>query len=80
MQGCEAYVEASIRDPYQIYQDSSDLQKKIIYKPFVLPKPYDRQYLRVAIDYHKKKRVAYVRTAFPCINKKKGDILIWEKQ
>jgi hypothetical protein len=79
MKSCEAYVTTAIREPYQIYQDSSNLQKKVIYKPFILPKPYDRQYLRVVMEYHKKKKVAYICTAFPCVNKKKGDILIWEK-
>ena len=80
MKGCEVYVRTAIENPYQIYQDSKDINKRIIYKPYILPKPYNQQYLRVAIEY--KHRIfkglrGYVLSAFPCINIKKGDILIW---
>lgn len=82
MGGCEAHVKATIEYPYQIYQDSTDINKKIIYKPFVLPKPFHTQYLRIAIEYRQRKfenKKGYVRSAFACRNKRKGDILIWEK-
>jgi hypothetical protein len=74
------YVQTAIRNPYQIYQDSAGIRKKIIYKPFILPKPYHTQYLRIIIEYKKKpyrKLKGYVLSAFPCENIKKGDILIW---
>jgi hypothetical protein len=80
MGGCEVYVQTAIRNPYQIYQDSAGIRKKIIYKPFILPKPYHTQYLRVIIEYKKRpyrRLKGYVLSAFPCENIKKGDILIW---
>ena len=80
MEGCETHVKATIENPYQIYQDAFDIKVKVIYKPFILPKPFNQQYLRVAIKYSRKKFKrprGYVLTAFPCINIKKGDILIW---
>ena len=83
MGGCEAHVKAAIEKPYQIYQDQRHLNTKIIYKPFVLPKPYHNQYLRVAIKYRKRRfggLRGYVSTAFACQNKRRGDILIWEEQ
>ena len=82
IQGREAYVQAAIESPYQIYQDGSNLNKKIIYQPFILPEPFHTQYLRIAIEYkqnilgHVK---GYICTAFACKQKKKGDILIWER-
>jgi hypothetical protein len=80
MNGCETYVKAAIENPYQVYQDSKNINKKIIYKPFILPRPFNQQYLRVVIEYKAKRFRAmrgYILSAFPCINIKKGDILIW---
>ena len=81
MRGNEMCVKAAIEDPYQIYQDPRHANKKNIYKPFVLPKPYHTQYLRVAIEYKKplfRQLKGYVSSAFACKTKRKGDILIWE--
>lgn len=83
MKGCDAYVKASIEKPYQIYQDSKHPNTKIVYRPFILPKPFHTQYLRVAIKYRKRMfegLVGYVSTAFACQNKREGDILIWEEK
>ncbi len=80
MKGCEAIVNAAVNNPYEIYQDRSDISKKVIYKPFVLPEPFHTYYLRVVIEYKQLKFRGirgYVRTAFSCSNKKKGDILLW---
>jgi hypothetical protein len=77
---CEAIVKAAINTPYEIYQDNLVLNKKVIYKPFVLPKPFNTYYLRIVIEYEKSRfrgMRGYIRTAFACSNKKKGDILIW---
>ena len=82
MKGYEGYVKAAIEDPYQIYQDSKHLNRRILYRPFILPSPYYMHYLRVAIDYpHKWRRRSKgnIVTVFPCLNIKKGDILIWSK-
>jgi hypothetical protein len=83
MVGCEAYVKAAVESPFQIYQDRSNLKKKIIYQPFVLPKPFHTQYLRIAIEYKQNlfgRIIGHVCTAFACKEKKGGDILIWEKR
>ena len=84
MEGCEVIVKTAIENPYQVYQDGKHANRKIIYKPFILPKPFHTQYLRVAIEYHKGKIIrklqGYVCSAFACRTKKKGDILIWEGQ
>lgn len=82
MKGWEVYVKASIEKPFQIYQDGRHPYIRIIYRPFVLPKPYNLSFLRIAIKYRKRrfdKLRGYVSTAFPCVNKRKGDILIWEE-
>jgi len=81
MTGCEEIIKATINNPYEIYQDRIAINKKAICKPFVLPKPFHTYYLRIVIEYDKSKfrgTKGYVRTAFACVNKKKGDILLWE--
>lgn len=84
MKDCEMIVKTAIEKPYQVYQDGRHAATKNIYKPFVLPKPYNTQYLRIAIKYRKTKFTrrlqGYVKTAFACQGKGKGDILIWEGQ
>ena len=84
MKGCEMTVKVAIEKPYQLYQDGKHPNKRIIYKPFVLPKPFHTQYLRVAIEYHKgkisRKLQGYVCSAFACRSKRKGDILISGEQ
>jgi hypothetical protein len=81
MGGCEAHVK-TIEKPYQVYQDARNINRKVVYKPFILPKPFHTQYLRVAIEY-KKRRFGHIRgyvvTAFSCTGIRKGDILLWEE-
>jgi hypothetical protein len=83
MKGCEAYVKVSIERPYQICQNGIHPDEKNIYKPFILPRPYNTQYLRVGVKYHKKRLgksvVGYVKTAFPCKGRRASDIVIWEE-
>ena len=83
MKGCDSYVAAAIRAPMEVHQDRSFPTRRIIYKPFVLPKPMHLQYLRVVVEYkHLKLRnryQGYVRTAFPVSNRRKGDILLWSQ-
>jgi len=82
LKGCEIIVKTAIEQPYQVYQDGKHTNRRNIYKPFVLPKPFHTQYLRVAIEYRKmkitRKWKGYVCTAFACQTKGKGDILRWE--
>lgn len=83
MKGCESHVKAAVEKPYQVCQDGRNPRKKNIYRPFVLPPPYHTQYLRVVIEYRKKKlrgTKGYVVTAFPCQGQRLGDILIWTEQ
>ena len=84
MKDCEVTVRTAIEKPYQVYQDGRHAARRTVYKPFVLPKPFHTQYLRIAIEYRRKKisrKVqGYVCSAFACRTKRKGDILIWEEQ
>ncbi|MBI4332555.1 MAG: hypothetical protein HY673_14885 [Chloroflexi bacterium] len=80
MKACQSYVKDAIEKPYQVYQDGRNPGKRVIYKPFVLPPPYQLQYLRVVVEYRQsrgKSSKGYVVTAFPCQGQRKGDILIW---
>jgi hypothetical protein len=83
MIGCDAHVKTTIENPYQIYQDSTHLNRRIVYKPFILPKPFHTEYLRVVVEYRRRflrGMIGYVVTAFATRNIRKGDILIWEMQ
>jgi len=82
MENCAAIVSETINKPYEIYQDRININRKIIYKPFVLPKPFHTYYLRVVIEYKQHRfrgQRGYVATAFSCSNKKEGDILLWKE-
>jgi len=83
MIGCEAHVKATVENPYRIDQDARHTNRKIFYKPFILPRPFHTQYLRVVIEYRKgrlfKDIRGYIITAFPCKTCRKGDILIWKQ-
>jgi len=83
MEGCEVHVKTAIEKPYRVYQDPRHPNRKILYKPFILPKPFNTQYLRVAIEYRKSRfrdLRGYIITAFASPGIRKGDILIWEQQ
>lgn len=83
MEGWEAYVKTTIEEPYQVYQDGRHPNRKNFYKPFILPKPFHTQYLRVVVEYRKRRFRGirgYVITSFPCRGIGQGDILIWERQ
>ena len=81
LKGCEAHVKATVENPYRIYQDPRHPNRRILYRPFILPKPFHTQWLRVAIEYRKPrfgKLRGYTVTAFACTGVRQGDILIWE--
>jgi hypothetical protein len=83
VRGCEAHVKVAVENPYRIYQDSQHPKRKNLYKPFILPKPFHTQYLRVTIEYRKPRfrdLRGHIVTAFACSGIKRGDILIWEGQ
>ncbi len=81
IEGCEAHVKAVIQHPRQIFQDSTDLNKLIVYNPVVLPRASYSRYLRVIVSYKMHRflgKRGYIESALGCWNIKKGDILVWE--
>lgn len=82
IKGCEECVKEAIGNPYKIEQDADFANRVILYKPFVLPKPYHLQYLRICIAYRKSifgKTRGCVITAFSARGTKKGEKLVWQK-
>lgn len=82
MKDCEPHVKAAIETPFIVCQDPRHTEIRVLYKPFILPKPYHTQYLRVAVKY--KQRLVgglrgYVLTAFPCTARRQRDIVIWQQ-
>ncbi len=82
LKDCENVVIEAIGSPYRIYEDCRNPKRKIIYKPFVLPKPFNTYYLRICIEYHTRMfggKRGYVVTAFSAQGIKKGDKLEWQQ-
>ena len=83
MIGCESYVKQTIENPDCVYEDFKYKSTKNFYTSPTLPTQVSYPYLRVSVKYHKNvlgKTRGYVKSAFPCVSKRKGDRLIWEKQ
>ena len=75
-------MKAAIEQPYRVYQDKRHLHRKIYYRPFILPKPFHMQYLRVVVEYRERRfssERGHVVTAFACTEVREGDILLWEE-
>lgn len=81
MEGNEGAVVAALREPTHEYQSDRYPNRRIYYRPFILPKPYYQSYLRVVIAYQGSGTRARgeLVTAFPSANIRGGDILIWSK-
>jgi hypothetical protein len=83
MQGCESCVVQAVEAPQLVYQDRGHPDRRVIYRRFILPEPYQHSYLRVVVDYKKmrlrKRYTGYVLTAFPVENTRKGDTLLWSQ-
>ena len=83
VEGCEAHVQSVIQHPRNIYQDTTNLNKLLLYSPAVLPKAHHCRYLRVVVHYKNHKilgRRGYVESAMGCWNIRQGDLLIWESK
>ena len=81
LEGQQSAVSATIQEPIYIYQSGRYPRRRVFYRPFVLPAPFQRNYLLVVIEYRGgvNRRRGEVITAFATINIKEGDILIWSK-
>ena len=81
MQDQQGAVVTTIRDPAYIYQSSRYPNRRLLYRPFVLPAPYYQSYALVVIDYRGSgsRRTGEVVSAYSTANIKTRDILIWSK-
>ena len=81
MEDQQGAVIGAIGNPAYIYQSERYPQRRLLYRPFILPKPFDRTYLLVVIEYRTSRgqRRGEVVTAFSAFNIKQRDILIWSK-
>ena len=81
MAGHQSAVSQTIRDPVYVYQSTRYANRRIHYRPFILPGPYHQYFLMVVIAYDRRGNRTYgeIVTAFPTANTKEGDILRWSK-
>ncbi len=81
MVGQQLAVESTVRDPAYEYKSGRYPDRRLFYKPFVLPGPFHRTYLLVVVGYRTRDgfSTGSVITAFSTANMKQGYILIWSK-
>lgn len=72
----------TVKTPYQVYQDVVHPRRRNFYNPFVLPRPYNRTYLKVVVEHRRMvgRKVGMVITAYPTPNIKPGERLLWQRQ
>ena len=79
--GQQAAVATTIRDPVYIYQDNRYARRRLLCRPFMLPQSFYNYYLRVVVEYRGdgSRRRGTVVTAFVSADIREGDVLIWSK-
>ena len=80
MENLQAAVQISLSNPKFVYQSGRYPDRKLFYRPYLLPRPYDTHYLLVVVGYYSNgTKTGTVITAYPRKFIAKGDILIWPK-
>lgn len=72
------YVKQVVEKPYARYQDADFPDRRSHYTPFILPKPYNRTYLKVSIRYYRSRMPPFgkrgsVNTAYSTDKIKPGE-------
>jgi len=75
-------ISQTISNPLYICQDAIHSNRRNFYLPFILPKPYQRSYLKVVVEYRKRwfGLKGYVRTAYSTTALKPGEKIIWQRK
>ena len=72
-----AAVERTIRRPQRVNLDKDYDDREIFYRRGVLPVPYDRDYLKVVVEFGNDPRYGRVVTAFLTETIKAGEPMRW---
>lgn len=77
----QSAVSITVQEPIYIYQSGRYPERRLFYRPFVLPAPFRNSYVLVVIAYRGSgdRRRGEVVSAYATANIKEGDILIWSK-
>jgi hypothetical protein len=72
------YIKQIVEKPHSRYQDADFPERRSHYTPFILPKPYNRTYLKVSIRYYRRRwpffeKRGAVNTAYPTDKIKPGE-------
>jgi hypothetical protein len=76
-------IKFLIGKPDNIYQDADYKNRRVLCKSCALPSPWGACYMRVVVEYRKNllKKKGWVCTAYASYDeKKKGEVLLWNKQ
>lgn len=81
MQGCQSHIVTALTDPYLVVFDKQRHDVENFYRPFTLPKPYDRAYLKVVVRFHRRPLMLGVRgeilTAYATNDTQAGEKVKW---
>lgn len=81
MEGQQAAVITALRDPYFVTRSAGYRDRRLYYRPLVLPAPYTNEYLIVVVDYPVgSRRVGRVVTAYKNPAMLRREALIWTKR
>lgn len=70
-------VERTIRRPQRVNHDKDHDDREVFYRRGVLPAPYDRDYLKVAVEFDRETGQGRVVTAFASETIKAGEPKRW---
>jgi hypothetical protein len=80
MEGQQAAVITALSDPYYVYRSAGRSNRRLYYRPLVLPRPYTQDFLLVVADYPTgRRRPGRIVTAYRRQTFRRGDIWIWSK-
>lgn len=82
MLGAQASVKEAIESPLAIYQSASHVNRQVYYRPSSLTPPLNRGYIRVVVDYKKKRIVGNIQglvvsAHLSSSGPRTGEVLIW---
>ncbi|MBX6723469.1 MAG: hypothetical protein IRY92_09580 [Dactylosporangium sp.] len=76
-------VRIALEDPYCVMFDRDFPSRENFYRPFTLPRPYDRTYLKVCVDFGPGNPISdadgYVVTAYSTLTIKGGETQKWTR-
>ncbi len=79
MDGRQSAVATALRDPCHVWRSGRFRDRLLYYRPRILPRPYEQEYLLVVVRYIRGQGFGRIITAFKTPRIIRGDTLIWSR-